>query len=268
MIPVVVEKAMKENLPWKGILGANLGNMLYIDMTDHDEASLSAKSIELYNRIVQVGGLSLPTRTAPSASSSNAKVPAPLSEVEQLRRQVAEMQEQMKAATIFSQSSGVSTSEERRKKDIAMAAEFKAEGNKAVGEDRFDDAITAYTKAIELDSTDKIFYSNRSAAHLSNKDAVSAVSDAERVIELAPEWVKGYSRKGAALHVLQQYDAAIKTLKVRHSDTILMDRWICSVQCANSLKVYYILIECVAKKANYLLSSLMISPSFAMYSLV
>ena len=177
------------------------------------------------------------------------------------------MQEQMKAATI-SQSSGANASEEKRKKDIAMAAEFKAKGNKAHEEKRFNDAIAAYTKAIELDSTDKIFYSNRSAAHLSNKDAVSALSDAERVIELAPEWVKGYGRKGAALRVLQQYDAAIKTLKVRHSDTILMDRWICSVQCANSLKVHYILIGCVATKANYLLSSLMISPSFAMYSLV
>ena len=142
----------------------------------------------MYNRIVQVADLSLPTlsaRSARSTSLSDANVPALLNEIEQLRRQVAEYEreiEQMKAATIFSQSSGVSTSKERRKKDIAMADEFKAEGNKAVGENRFDDAITAYTKAIELDSTDKIFYSNRSAAHLSNQDVVSALSDAEKVI--------------------------------------------------------------------------------------
>ena len=42
MIPVVVEESMKDTRTWKGILGANLGSKLYIDMTDHDEASLKA----------------------------------------------------------------------------------------------------------------------------------------------------------------------------------------------------------------------------------
>jgi surface protein len=123
MIPVVVDETMKDARAWKGALGGNLGSMLYIDMTDHDEASLAAKSIELYNRIVQVADLSLPTlsarsaRSPRSASLSDANVPALLNEIEQLRRQVAEYEreiEQLKAVTIFSQSSGAKKNTNRR----------------------------------------------------------------------------------------------------------------------------------------------------------
>ena len=54
-----------------------------------------------------------------------------------------------------------------------------------------------------------MFFSNRSAAYLSKGDAVNALSDAEKCVELSPEWPKGYSRKGAALHALKKYNDAV-----------------------------------------------------------
>lgn len=61
----------------------------------------------------------------------------------------------------------------------------------------------------------KVYYSNRSAAYLKLGDAKSkALKDAERCMELAPEWSKSFSRLGAAQHALRRYDAAVQTLKV------------------------------------------------------
>lgn len=102
------------------------------------------------------------------------------------------------------------------------AADFKAEGNKALGEKRFDDAIASYTAAIELDGTDHTFWSNRSAAYLSKGDAENALKDAESCIGVKGDWAKGYVRKGAALHKLMQYEDAIEAyeagLKVAPDD--------------------------------------------------
>ena len=105
------------------------------------------------------------------------------------------------------------------------AAEFKAEGNKALGEKRFDDAIASYSKAIELDGSDHTFWSNRSAAYLSKGDADNALTDAEKCIEVKPDWPKGYVRKGAAMHKMMAYDGAIEAyeagLKVAPEDASL-----------------------------------------------
>lgn len=76
------------------------------------------------------------------------------------------------------------------------AVEFKDRGNQHLQKGEYDQAIEAYTKAIEINPNDHVFYSNRSAAYLSKGDAASALSDADSVIRVNPSWPKGYSRKG------------------------------------------------------------------------
>lgn len=91
----------------------------------------------------------------------------------------------------------------------AQAEVFKAEGNKLLAEKKFADAVEMYTRAIDLDPDNAVYFSNRSAAFLAMGDARGkALKDAERCIELKPEWWKGYSRKGAAEHALLRFDAA------------------------------------------------------------
>lgn len=46
---------------------------------------------------------------------------------------------------------------------------------------------------------------------MSKGDAQKALEDATTCVEVNPSWPKGYSRKGAALHALGQYDEAIAT---------------------------------------------------------
>lgn len=92
---------------------------------------------------------------------------------------------------------------------MSSAADFKAKGNAALQAGNFDDAIDAYTEAIELDATNHVFYSNRSAAYLSNDNGEAALADAELCIKTKGDWAKGFNRKGAALHHLGRLEDAI-----------------------------------------------------------
>lgn len=69
--------------------------------------------------------------------------------------------------------------------------------------------MECYTKAIALNPNDHVFFSNRSAAYLSMDDAQHALEDAEACVKIKPDWAKAYSRKGAALHALRQYEEAV-----------------------------------------------------------
>ena len=57
-----------------------------------------------------------------------------------------------------------------------------------------------FSQAIELEPANHVLYSNRSGAYASTKDFQSALDDAEKTIEIKPEWAKGWGRKGSALH--------------------------------------------------------------------
>ena len=84
----------------------------------------------------------------------------------------------------------------------APAEELKTRGNAALKAGNFPEAISLYTQAIAADSSNHVYYSNRSAAQLSNGDAEAALADGTACVRLKADWPKGYSRKGAALHKL------------------------------------------------------------------
>lgn len=90
-----------------------------------------------------------------------------------------------------------------------MLIQFKNEGNNFFKIGKTDEAISSYTKAIEADSGNHIYYSNRSAAFLKNGEAEKALDDANQCLKLNPDFDKGYSRKGAALHALKNFDDSI-----------------------------------------------------------
>jgi stress-induced-phosphoprotein 1 len=87
--------------------------------------------------------------------------------------------------------------------------QLKAEGNAALQAGNFTLAIEKYTAAIRADGSNHLYYSNRSAAYLSKGDAMNALEDAEACLGLNPDFAKGYSRKGAALHALKRYNDAL-----------------------------------------------------------
>lgn len=87
---------------------------------------------------------------------------------------------------------------------------LKAEGNRAMASKNFSEAISKYTEAIELDGSNVVYLSNRAAAYSSASQHENAVKDAEKAIELNPNFSKSYSRLGLAKYALGDATAAMK----------------------------------------------------------
>ena len=73
---------------------------------------------------------------------------------------------------------------------VLQAAEFKDKGNAALQAGDFAKAIGCYTEAIRLDSSNHVFYSNRSAAYAKDAKYEQALADARKCVELKPDWGK------------------------------------------------------------------------------
>uniref|UniRef100_A0A453II78 Uncharacterized protein n=1 Tax=Aegilops tauschii subsp. strangulata TaxID=200361 RepID=A0A453II78_AEGTS len=86
--------------------------------------------------------------------------------------------------------------------------QLKLCGEEAVKRKDYRGASMFYTEAIELDPTDATLYSNRSLCHMQMTEVDMALLDANTCIELRPEWLKGYYRKGVALMFLKEYKEA------------------------------------------------------------
>ena len=86
----------------------------------------------------------------------------------------------------------------------------------------FDEAISLYTKAIELNPNVAIYYGNRSFAYLKMECFGYALNDASKAIELDPNYVKGYYRRAASNMSLGKFKLAIKdyetVMKARPND--------------------------------------------------
>ncbi|KAF8032860.1 hypothetical protein BT93_D1673 [Corymbia citriodora subsp. variegata] len=94
-----------------------------------------------------------------------------------------------------------------------MADEAKAKGNAAFSSGDYRSAVRHFSDAIALASSNHVLYSNRSAAHASLHNYSEALADAEKTVELKPDWSKGYSRLGAAYQGLGRYDDAVSAYK-------------------------------------------------------
>lgn len=91
---------------------------------------------------------------------------------------------------------------------MAEVNTLKEQGNAALQAGKFDEAIDCYTKAINLDASNHVLFSNRSAAYHKAGRLDEALADADQTIKINPTWPKGYSRRGAALFALEKLEDA------------------------------------------------------------
>lgn len=102
-----------------------------------------------------------------------------------------------KVASSPQASSSASTSQTGPSADDKIQAEkFKQTGNAQMSNKDYDAAIESYNKAIALDPSNPVYFSNRAAAHTNKGDHLSAVGDAEKAISVDPKFVKAYHRLG------------------------------------------------------------------------
>jgi len=99
---------------------------------------------------------------------------------------------------------------EEKKANEIQADDKKRQANEEFKKHNYMEAIFLYTQAIELNPTNAIYYSNRSICRTKVENFGLALTDAEKAIELDPEYVKGYYRKATAYYALAKYKDARK----------------------------------------------------------
>lgn len=117
------------------------------------------------------------------------------------------------------------------------AVRLKDQGNEFLKNQKFQEAVDAYTKAIELDDTNPIFFSNRAQVHIKMESYGLAIADCDAALALNLGFMKAYYRKGVALMALLNYKEAqsnFKTvLKKMPNDKATSENY---KQCVNYLK--------------------------------
>jgi tetratricopeptide (TPR) repeat protein len=95
-------------------------------------------------------------------------------------------------------------------------ADFKAQGNAAYKAKNYELAIEHYSKAIAAapqSDTAALCLCNRAICHGVLKDWVQSADDAQRCVNIKPDWVKGYQRLGIALHKQGKHFEAVQALE-------------------------------------------------------
>ncbi len=90
--------------------------------------------------------------------------------------------------------------------------ELKATGDGHFRTKAYQPAIQAYADALQLDPTNHIILSNKSAAHLAYGEKSKALHDARKCVEHSDgKWAKGHTRLAAAMMSLGRYGEAADT---------------------------------------------------------
>ncbi len=118
-----------------------------------------------------------------------------------------------------------------------LANTLKDEANIAFQSGDIEKSIALYTQAITIDPDNYVLYSNRSAAYMKSDSKSKALKDAEKCVEVAPAWAKGYSRLGAAQQGLKRFNEAIDSFKKGiQLDPSNSSLWSALSQCQEALE--------------------------------
>ncbi|XP_062982703.1 E3 ubiquitin-protein ligase TTC3 isoform X1 [Elgaria multicarinata webbii] len=93
---------------------------------------------------------------------------------------------------------------------IKKSESMKMRGNEAFAEEKFDTAVTSYTKAIELWPENHLLYGNRALCFLRTEQYIKALWDGKRSIVLKPNWPKGHYRFCDALSLMGKLKEALQ----------------------------------------------------------
>ncbi|CAK1593623.1 unnamed protein product [Parnassius mnemosyne] len=90
----------------------------------------------------------------------------------------------------------------------ADAEKLKNEGNEFMKAERYREAFDKYSKAIELDPRNAVYFSNRAAAHFKLGEHEAAIADCTAALALQPNYGKAHGRLGLALTALDRHREA------------------------------------------------------------
>lgn len=93
------------------------------------------------------------------------------------------------------------------------AENLKNEGNRLMKEEKYNEALVSYGRAIALDASNPIYYCNRAAAFSRLGDYQKAVDDCNQALRYDPNYGKAYGRLGLAYSKMNRHQEAIDAYK-------------------------------------------------------
>ncbi|XP_063220035.1 small glutamine-rich tetratricopeptide repeat-containing protein alpha-like isoform X2 [Bacillus rossius redtenbacheri] len=90
----------------------------------------------------------------------------------------------------------------------SAAEKLKEDGNSSMKQGDYIKALDLYTKAIQVDNSNAVYYCNRAAAYMKLEDHHSAISDCNTALRIDPHYSKAYARLGMAYTSLKNYKKA------------------------------------------------------------
>jgi len=96
-------------------------------------------------------------------------------------------------------------------------------GNELFRAGQYPEAISAYSAALVDVPGEAKLLSNRAAAYLAHGDHASALADADKAVEVAPAWEKGYYRRASILEAQQDWVAAAEVYKLLLRNCVARD---------------------------------------------
>lgn len=88
------------------------------------------------------------------------------------------------------------------------ADKLKNEGNEFMKQEKFSEALEKYKEAIEIDSSNAVYYCNRAAAYSKVSDFQNSIEDCKNALKIDPTYGKAWGRLGLALLSNNQYEEA------------------------------------------------------------
>ncbi|XP_059609732.1 small glutamine-rich tetratricopeptide repeat-containing protein beta-like [Phlebotomus argentipes] len=96
---------------------------------------------------------------------------------------------------------------------VEDAEALKNEGNRLMKEEKYQEALSNYNRAICIDVRNPIFYCNRAAAWIRLGDFDRAVVDAQMSLRYNPTYCKAHARLGDALVKMNRLEAAVSAFE-------------------------------------------------------
>lgn len=94
------------------------------------------------------------------------------------------------------------------------AEEWKKNGNEAMKADKYQEALKCYTRAIEKNPYNAVYYCNRAAVYSKLDRQQETIKDCQEAIKLEPQYSKAYSRLGIAYTNLNRFEEAYEAYKI------------------------------------------------------
>lgn len=95
----------------------------------------------------------------------------------------------------------------------AEAESLKNEGNRLMKDEKYQEALLYYSRAINLDATNPVFYCNRAAAYSKIGELNKAIEDCKMSLRYDANYSKAYGRLGLAYSKLNRHEEAIEAYK-------------------------------------------------------